>query len=115
MNTMTGTMSSAGVTVTELAPTARISLRMAGPGTAGLALPSQVGARSGEGRRTALCLGPDEWLLIGPDGVDFVALAGQSGALHSAVDVSHRNVAFVISGPGGVTPAGGRAPSGSGS
>ena len=103
MNTMTGTMTTAGVTVTELAPTARISLRMAGPGTAGLALPSQVGARSGEGRRTALCLGPDEWLIEAPeaDGPALLALLADLGTHQplSAVEVSDREITLALAGP----------------
>lgn len=103
MNTMTGTMAAAGVTVTELAPTARISLRMAGPGTAGLALPSQVGARSGEARRTALCLGPDEWLIEAPeaDGPALLALLADLGTHQplSAVEVSDREITLALEGP----------------
>lgn len=97
---------SAVASVTFAPPAARASLRAGADAVSalssslGLGLPTKPkGTASADGKH-ALWLGPDEWLLIGPDGVDFVALAGQSGALHSAVDVSHRNVAFVISGPG---------------
>src|SRR5690606_30455162 len=58
MNAMTSPR--AGVTVAELPPATRISLRLADPAAAGLSLPTAVGARSTEGSRTALCLGPDE-------------------------------------------------------
>jgi sarcosine oxidase subunit gamma len=53
--------------------------------------------------RHALWLGPDEWYLIGPDGIDFVALANSSGVMQSAVDISHRNIGIIVSGPGAAT------------
>jgi sarcosine oxidase subunit gamma len=53
--------------------------------------------------RHALWLGPDEWYLIGPDGTDFVGLAGNSGVMQSAVDISHRNIGILVSGPGART------------
>ena len=46
MNAMTSTLA-AGVTITELAPTTRIALRLADPATVpGLSLPTEVGART---------------------------------------------------------------------
>jgi sarcosine oxidase subunit gamma len=54
------------------------------------------------GSRAALWLGPDEWLLIAPDGeAPAIAAAiaeGLDGSPHSLVDVSHRNTGFEISG-----------------
>ena len=55
------------VTITELPPSARVSLRVADPGAAGLGLPTAIGERTTEGARTALCLGPDEWLIEAPE------------------------------------------------
>ena len=52
----------AGVSIAELAPTTRIALRIGDPASAGLGLPTKIGVRNSEGGRTALCLGPDEWL-----------------------------------------------------
>ncbi len=48
--------------------------------------------------RTAMWLGPDEWLII--DGkADPNSDLPKTKALHSAVDVSHRNTAIEVSGP----------------
>ena len=91
----------AGVTVTELPPTTRIALRLADPAAAGLALPTRIGERSTEGARTALCLGPDEWLVESPeaDGPALLAtLAGATAPL-SAVEVSDREISWRLEGP----------------
>jgi sarcosine oxidase subunit gamma len=91
----------AGATIAELPPTTRISLRLADPGAAGFGLPAKIGVRSIEGGRTALCLGPDEWLVEAPaadcDAL-LAALAG-IGAPHSAVDVSDREITYALEGP----------------
>ena len=59
---------------------------------------------------TAMWLGPDEWFLIGPEGTDFVALAARSGAFHSMVDVSHRNIGILVTGPGARVTVGSACP-----
>jgi sarcosine oxidase subunit gamma len=66
-------------------------------------LPTRLGA-AGEGeRRVALWLGPDEWLLLAVDadaalhGADLEAALGP--AAHSLVDVSHRQIGLLVSGP----------------
>ena len=65
--------------------------------------PSQLGP-AGEGeKRAALWLGPDEWLLIG-DSADAAAIADVlesvlEGTAHSLVDVSHRQIGLIASGP----------------
>ena len=64
----------------------------------GLALPHAPGTSATEGGRSALWLGPDEWLVIDPDADPTVDLAGVD-ALHSAVDVSHRNAGILVTGP----------------
>jgi sarcosine oxidase subunit gamma len=61
------------------------------------ATPKTSGRKDG---RSVLWLGPDEWLLIDETGGDPMAALAKSGVLHSATDVSHRNVAIVVSGPG---------------
>jgi sarcosine oxidase subunit gamma len=66
----------------------------------GVTLPEKPKASASANDRHALWLGPDEWFLIGPDGTDFVALAKNSGVTHSAVDISHRNIGIIVSGPG---------------
>jgi len=92
---------SAGVTIAELPPTTRIALRIAEPAGIGFGLPTKVGARSAEGARTALCLGPDEWLLEAPEAERDALLATLSGidAPHSAVEVSDREITYALEGP----------------
>jgi sarcosine oxidase subunit gamma len=97
---------SAAARLTAAASAARASLRArpdavaALSGALGLTLPTRPKASASASGVTALWLGPDEWLLIGPDGTDFVGMAAKSGVLHSAVDVSHRNVGILVEGPG---------------
>lgn len=69
---------------------------------AGLALPINRCVTAGD--RTVARLGPDEWLLTGPE-ADTEAMAAEIGAalagrFHALIDVSHRNVALEVSGPG---------------
>src|SRR5277367_4553092 len=65
--------------------------------------PSELGP-AGEGdKRAALWLGPDEWLLIA-DGADAAAIGEVlesvlEGTAHSLVDVSHRQIGLIASGP----------------
>ena len=62
----------------------------------GLALPTQPCRAAEAGGRTALWLGPDEWLLLAPPGtLDVAPVAG--GAV---VDVSHRQIGLQLEGPG---------------
>lgn len=71
--------------------------------TFGVALPREACRSATSGGRTALWLGPDEWMLtaIGEDGAHVVAqLEGALGDLACAlVDVSDRSLAFAIEGP----------------
>ena len=97
---------SATVRLTPAKPASRVSLRA--PAESLSALSSALGvtltatpktsARS-DGR-LALWLGPDEWLVIDETGADVMAMLTGCRALHSAVDVSHRNTAIIVSGPG---------------
>lgn len=91
----------------SLAPAAsRASIRVAADDVSalsaalGVTLPQRPKASAVSGDRHALWIGPDEWYVIGADGTDFVALAGNAGVLNSAVDISHRNIGIVVSGPG---------------
>ncbi|WFR94600.1 sarcosine oxidase subunit gamma [Rhizobium tumorigenes] len=96
---------SAGVRLTPAKPASRISLRAPDASVAalssalGLALPTSPKTSAQTGNRMALWLGPDEWLVIDDGEVDLVAIAGGSGVLHSAADVSHRNTGIIVSGP----------------
>jgi sarcosine oxidase subunit gamma len=60
-----------------------------------------------DGKRAALWLGPDEWLLIAADGAAATLGAALNAALqglpHSLVDVSHRQVALALDGPQAAT------------
>ena len=56
-----------------------------------------------EGARAALWLGPDEWLLIAEDAgpeLSGALEAALAGFPHSLVDVSHRQCAIELAGPG---------------
>ena len=66
----------------------------------GVTLPTRPKTSATANGIIALWLGPDEWMLIGPEGTDFVGLAAKAEVLHSAVDISHRNIAIMVSGPG---------------
>lgn len=68
----------------------------------GLALPLGPNTVTSRGDRRALWLGPDEWLVVGPDGkrTDFTEAleAGLAGAFGSIVDVSANRTVLEISG-----------------
>jgi sarcosine oxidase subunit gamma len=87
-------------------PAERINLRVRAEDVAalsaalGLDLPVKPKTSSSANGRTALWVGPDEWLVFGDVGSGLVAAAAKSGALHSATDISHRNTAILVSGVG---------------
>jgi sarcosine oxidase subunit gamma len=88
------------------APAARLSLRAravdlaALSGALGVSLPVKPKTSASAHGRTALWLGPDEWLVIDEGQGGLLQAATDSGVLHSATDVSHRNTAILVSGPG---------------
>jgi sarcosine oxidase subunit gamma len=94
-----------GVRVAVLPPAERISLRApAGSFAAlskalGLTLPTKPKTSASEGGRSALWLGPDEWLVIDEDGNDPLTDCATVSQLHSAVGISHRNIAISVTGP----------------
>ncbi|ESY52632.1 MULTISPECIES: sarcosine oxidase subunit gamma [unclassified Mesorhizobium] len=98
-------VSATDVKVEVLPPAERMSLR--GPEASvaalskalGLTLPKQPKTSAAKAGRTALWLGPDEWLVIDEAGKDPLADCAGVAALHSAVGISHRNVAFAVTGP----------------
>jgi sarcosine oxidase subunit gamma len=69
----------------------------------GLALPESACRAVATGNRAALWLGPDEHLLLAPDGeVETIAAAlaqALQGLAYSLVDVSQRQVGFNVHGP----------------
>ena len=96
-------------TFSEAPPAARFILRGAEAvriacGMAfGVEPPSRLGPAGESEERAALWLGPDEWLLIA-DGADAADIGGVlesvlEGTAHSLVDVSHRQIALIASGP----------------
>lgn len=99
-------LSARGARISMLPPAERISLRTRGASVAalskalGVTLPQKPKASAAKGARTALWLGPDEWLVIDEAGKDPGADCAKVSALHSAVGISHRNIAISIEGPG---------------
>lgn len=97
---------SATVRLTPAAPATRIALRAPSDSIDGLSqalglqVPNRPKTSASANGRHALWLGPDEWLVIDENGADLVGLAASAGVLHSAADVSHRNTAVIVSGPG---------------
>jgi sarcosine oxidase subunit gamma len=92
----------------ERAPAARFvfqggpAARIAAGKAFGVPLPEAACRASVLGERAALWLGPDEHLLLAPDGSQERILAELAAALaaiaHSLVDVSHRQVAIALVG-----------------
>jgi len=66
-------------------------------------IPAKIGEMSSAGEKTALCLGPDEWLLLAPE-LERAEIAARFAKIsehttHSLVDVGHRTVGIDVSGP----------------
>lgn len=93
-----------GVSITVAAPATRMSLRarpkaIAPLGVAlGLELPQRPKTSASRGTRIAMWLGPDEWLLIDTAEGDMMGARAGVAELHSAVEVSHRNVGLLVEG-----------------
>ena len=94
------------VTIEAALDAARISLRATARGASdygkkiGLDLPTKPGQSNSKSGLSALWIGPDEWLIIAEKaGVESLIPARQSTQT-SITDISHRNVAFLISGDG---------------
>ncbi|CDZ38405.1 Sarcosine oxidase gamma subunit [Neorhizobium galegae bv. officinalis] len=97
---------SSTVRLEAAAPAERISLRARAEDVAALSsalgvdLPVRPKTSASANGRSALWLGPDEWLVIAEGNSGLMQAAKNSGALHSATEVSHRNTAILVSGPG---------------
>jgi len=97
-------LSAKRVRLAVLPPAERISLRAPAASIAalskalGVTLPQKPKTSAAKGGRTALWLGPDEWLVIDEAGKDPLADCAGVKALHSAVGISHRNVAISATG-----------------
>ena len=96
------------VSLTFLPYAARFSLRLSendvteASGALGLDLPTTIGEVIRRGTRSALRLGPDEWVLYTEE-ADEKALASASAALyesvpHSFVDIGNREIALSLKG-----------------
>jgi len=100
--------SGSNVKVAVLPPAERMSLRAPEASVAslsralGVTLPQNPKTSASKNGRTVFWLGPDEWFVIDEAGGDPLDDCGKAKALHSAVGVSHRNVAFAVSGAGAV-------------
>lgn len=98
--------SAGGVKIAVLAPSHRMALRAPEKSLAalskalGVKLPALPKSSTVKGARTALWLGPDEWLVIDDGAEDPLEDCARVKVLHSAVGVSHRNVGISVSGPG---------------
>jgi sarcosine oxidase subunit gamma len=97
-----------GISIRPLPGEARFSLRLneeaakAVGEAAGFRLDIPLNSCAGAAERSAARLGPNEWLLIGPEG-DAEIIPGQieaalAGHFHTLVDIGHRNVAIEVSG-----------------
>ncbi|MDE2041625.1 MAG: sarcosine oxidase gamma subunit, partial [Alphaproteobacteria bacterium] len=86
----------AETTITHAAPFARYSLRARTPQAleqvTGLKLPRKINNARGD----VICLGPDEWLALLPDGAK---LNMGDGLPVSIADISYRQIGIVIEGP----------------
>jgi len=101
-------VASKAVTLVPAEPASRLSLRAGQDALAslsralGVKLPvtPKTSVTNKAGDRSALWLGPDEWLVIDMAGNDLVAACASVKPLHSAVDISHRNTAILVEGKG---------------
>lgn len=99
--------------VRPLPPAARYILRggsrirAAAESALGFSVPATACRAATDGERAALWLGPDEWLLLSPvhrgDETTAALRATLAELPHSLVDVSHRQVAIEVRGPGAPT------------
>ena len=106
----------ASVTVEAAGPAARISLRATARGATdygkkiGLELPTKPGLSQSKAGLSALWIGPDEWLIIDEKNQIEKLVPGRENAQTSVTDISHRNVAFLISGEGAANTLNAAAP-----
>ena len=97
-------LSANGIDIRPASGATRLSLRAPSASLAalskalGVKLPVAPKTSATAGARHALWLGPDEWLLIDEAEGDLAGACRGVKALHSAVDVSHRNAAILVFG-----------------
>ena len=91
-----------GVSVAACPPAARLVLRGAPKAfsrTLGFKLPTGINESSSEKGRHAMMLGPDEWLVIDVKAPDAQLMPKKEPKGYTAVDVSHRNTGWTVTGP----------------
>jgi sarcosine oxidase subunit gamma len=91
-----------GVTLCELPFPAQVNVRADAAGAAALGLPLEPDSTARRGEHTVLWLGPDEWLVVGPDGdADAIArdLEAAAAGWVSTVDLSANRTVLELSGP----------------
>ncbi|WP_033068566.1 sarcosine oxidase subunit gamma [Thalassospira australica] len=101
-------VASGPVKLTLMAPVARFSLRLRAANipavsmAIGVELPITVGERASNGTTEAICLGPDEWMVIAKsDNTDTLVSACAdiyASATHSLTEVSAREITVRIEG-----------------
>jgi sarcosine oxidase subunit gamma len=100
----------AGVSITPADPMSRISLRVkekdvkAVGKALGVALPvkpktSSTSSDAANTGRSALWIGPDEWLILDDETANLSGALAKAKAVISVVDISHRNTAILLEGP----------------
>lgn len=96
------------VDVRQLPAASRFALRIreadavAAEVAAGFRLDQAINRFAADGGHLSARLGPDEWLLVGPeaeaDAMEREVAAALGGRFHALVDIGHRNAAFAVSG-----------------
>jgi len=106
-NPVTGNkFANASVSIETAAPAARISLRATTRGAKdygkkiGIELPTKPDQSASSSGLCALWIGPDEWLIVDDKKPIEKLMPSRENAHYCATDVSHRNVAFLLSGDG---------------
>lgn len=107
-NTTAEIANTASVTVSLLAPVARFSLRVgeaeraAVAAALGVDLPERIGRRIATEGIEALCLGPDEWLVLAPETeagrIAESCATAYADAPHSLTEITDREVTVRIEG-----------------
>lgn len=95
------------VVISELPLEARFNLRVGSTDkkaiekALGLALPDRVGSAESVRQRSALCLGPDEWVVnsSAKDADALEASLAEANVPHSLVNITDREVTWKLSGP----------------
>lgn len=64
----------------------------------GVSLPTAIGCTTSDETKRFYCLGPDEWLVIATADEDMAQLFAKPDMPHSLVDISHRQIGFLIEG-----------------